>query len=85
MQAEKTLLCVDDEVNTLSALKRLFRKEAVEIITAENGMAALELLKTQPVQVILTDFRMPGMTGIEFLKEAKNLTSCSACCTVWLC
>ncbi len=73
MQAEKTLLCVDDEVNTLSALKRLLRKEEVQIITAESGMAALELLKTQQVQLILTDFRMPGMNGIEFLKQAKQI------------
>lgn len=73
MQSEKTLLCVDDEVNTLSALKRLLRKEAVQILTAESGTAALELLKTQPVQLILTDFRMPEMNGIEFLKQAKQI------------
>lgn len=69
----RTLLLVDDEASILSALKRLFRREGYHILTATSGTEALALLAQQPVEVILSDQRMPGMTGIEFLREARRL------------
>jgi CheY-like chemotaxis protein len=69
----RTLLLVDDEESILSALKRVFRRDGYQVITATSGARGLELLTQQPVNVILSDQRMPGMTGIEFLREARRL------------
>ncbi|ASU37476.1 response regulator [Herbaspirillum sp. meg3] len=68
----RRLLLVDDEVNILSALKRLLRQDKYEITTANNGQEALNMLENNPVDVIVTDQRMPGMTGVEFLRLAKE-------------
>lgn len=69
----RTLLLVDDEESILSALKRVFRRDGFKVVTATSGARGLELLAQQPVDVIVSDQRMPGMTGIEFLREAKRL------------
>lgn len=68
----RTLLLVDDEANILSALKRLLRQDRYDIVTAGNGQEALEILSKRLVDVIVTDQRMPGMTGVEFLRLAKE-------------
>jgi len=68
-----TLLFVDDEANILAALKRVFRKSNYNILTAESGEEGLEILKGEPVDLIVSDQRMPGMTGVEFLKQVKTL------------
>jgi response regulator RpfG family c-di-GMP phosphodiesterase len=64
---------VDDEENILSSLRRLLRRDGYTILTATGGLAALELLATHPVDVIISDQRMPGMTGVEFLRKAKDM------------
>jgi EAL domain-containing protein (putative c-di-GMP-specific phosphodiesterase class I)/CheY-like chemotaxis protein len=69
----RTLLLVDDEESILSALKRVFRRDGYQVVTATSGARGLELLAQQPIDVIVSDQRMPGMTGIEFLREAKRL------------
>jgi CheY-like chemotaxis protein len=69
----RTLLLVDDEVAIISALKRLFRRDGYQLLTAHSGAEALELLATHPVDVIVSDQRMPGMTGVEFLRRTKAL------------
>ena len=69
----RTLLLVDDEPNILTALKRLFRPAGYQVLTAASGLEALELLATRPVDVILSDQRMPGMSGVELLRRAKAL------------
>ena len=67
------ILCVDDEENILSALERVFMEEDdYEVITALNGEKGLEILKERPVDLIISDQRMPGMSGTEFLKEARK-------------
>lgn len=68
-----TLLLVDDEEGVLSALKRLFRRDGYRILTASGGQQALNLLAEQEVDVIISDQRMPGMTGVDFLRQAKLL------------
>ncbi|TDM08132.1 MAG: hypothetical protein C4K60_01100 [Ideonella sp. MAG2] len=68
-----TLLIVDDEASILSALKRLFRREGYLVLTASDGASGLELLKTQPVDVIVSDQRMPEMLGVDFLRQARLL------------
>ncbi|MGB0663970.1 MAG: EAL domain-containing response regulator [Pontibacterium sp.] len=70
---EKILLLVDDEQPVLKSLKRLLRREPYTILTASDGFEALEVLAENEVQVVLSDFRMPGMTGGELLKKAVDL------------
>ena len=70
---ERTLLLVDDEENILSSLRRLLRRDGYTILTASGGKAGLELMATHPVDVIVSDQRMPGMTGVEFLQKAKQM------------
>ncbi|EEF26972.1 two-component system sensor histidine kinase/response regulator, putative, partial [Ricinus communis] len=69
----RTLLLVDDEVNILSALKRLLRPDGYDILTAGSGEQGLALLARQPVDVIISDQRMPGINGADFLREARKL------------
>ncbi|OGB34714.1 MAG: hypothetical protein A3F78_00440 [Burkholderiales bacterium RIFCSPLOWO2_12_FULL_61_40] len=68
---QRTLLLVDDEPNVLAALKRLFRRDGYTIITANSGPEGLEALAQHKVDVIMSDQRMPGMTGVQFLRAAK--------------
>ncbi|MBJ7536182.1 HD domain-containing phosphohydrolase [Marinomonas transparens] len=64
------LLLVDDEQNVLSSLKRLFRKANCNVFIANSGQEGLEILEQQSIDVILSDARMPEMTGPEFLSKA---------------
>lgn len=70
---ERTLLLVDDEDNILSALRRLLRRDGYTILTASDGKQGLEVLAANQVDVIVSDQRMPGMTGVEFLRKAKDM------------
>lgn len=72
-QRQRTLLLVDDEDNILSALRRLLRRDGYRVVTASSGEQGLQALAEHPVDVIVTDQRMPGMTGVEFLRRAKEL------------
>ncbi|HEV8312500.1 MAG TPA: HD domain-containing phosphohydrolase [Burkholderiaceae bacterium] len=64
-----TLLCVDDEPNILSALKRLFRPCGWRVLSADGGVQALQLLEHEAVDVIISDMRMPGMDGAQLLER----------------
>ncbi len=66
------LLFVDDEVNIAKALARLFREEPIRVFTAASGSEALELLEREPIQVIVSDHRMPGISGIELLAQVRE-------------
>jgi len=67
-----TVLCVDDEANVLNALKRLFRKEGFTLLTASSGAEAMKLLRDNPVHMIISDQRMPEMSGTELMAKAKE-------------
>ena len=69
----KTLLVVDDEPGIRSALNRTLRRDGYHILTAEGGAEALEVLAVNPVQVVISDQRMPGMSGTEFLNTVRQL------------
>ncbi|MBE0437955.1 MAG: response regulator [Methylomicrobium sp.] len=71
--SERVLLLVDDEINIVKALKRSLRRDGYQILTANSGAEGLELLNGQRVGVIISDQRMPHMTGAEFLSEVKVL------------
>ncbi len=66
------LLLVDDEPNILRSLQRLFRPEGYEIVTAESAEAGLERLAEEEVDLIISDMRMPGMNGAEFLQRVAD-------------
>lgn len=70
---ERTLLLIDDEDNIIAALMRLLRRDGYRILKAGSGMEGLEILAQNEVGVIISDQRMPGMTGVEFLSNVKVL------------
>ena len=69
----QTLLIVDDDVNVLTALHRLFRRDNYRVLTASSPAEGFELLALYRVQVILCDQRMPVMSGTEFLSKVKEM------------
>ncbi|VAW98100.1 diguanylate cyclase/phosphodiesterase (GGDEF & EAL domains) with PAS/PAC sensor(s) [hydrothermal vent metagenome] len=74
MKAERTLLLVDDEDNIRRSLIRVLRRDGYTILQADSGAQGLQLLQENPnTGVILSDQRMPAMTGIEFLSQAREI------------
>jgi response regulator RpfG family c-di-GMP phosphodiesterase len=68
-----TLLIVDDEAQILSALERSLRREGYEIVAVESAAAALRVLEKRCVDAILSDQKMPGMSGVQLLARAAEL------------
>lgn len=66
-----SVLAVDDEPNIVSALRRTLRSRGFTVHTALGGAEGLQLLESQPVDVIISDMRMPEMTGAQFLQHAR--------------
>jgi len=67
-----TILFVDDELSILSTLKRLLRREPYNILTADSGQQGLEILAENSVNIVISDMRMPHMSGAEFLQQVKQ-------------
>jgi CheY-like chemotaxis protein len=67
------ILCVDDEPGIVRSIRRILKAEPVNVLTAAGGPEALDILRKQSVSLILTDYRMPEMNGIEFLEQAAPL------------
>jgi two-component system, NtrC family, nitrogen regulation response regulator NtrX len=65
------LLIVDDNPNTLASLSRAFRMEGHEVTVADNAARAVELVRTEPFDIILSDVVMPGKSGLELLEDLK--------------
>jgi two-component system response regulator HydG len=65
---------VDDEPSNLSSLERIFQREGMRVLTADNAKAALELARRHRVQVVLTDLMMPGVNGLELLRALKEVS-----------
>jgi response regulator RpfG family c-di-GMP phosphodiesterase len=70
-QSSATLLCVDDEPNILSALRRLFRGKGYHVLLAGSGAEGLALLEQEPVDLVISDMRMPEMDGARFLEQVR--------------
>ncbi len=64
------ILVVDDEARILTALRRVLRREPYEILTAETPAEALRLLDSHRVDLVVSDHKMPGMSGLELLAQA---------------
>ncbi len=72
MPPAHTVLFVDDEVNILKALQRLLRNEEMNVVCAARGQEALEILERSPAQVVVTDQRMPEMSGVDLLSQVRQ-------------
>ncbi|MEW6350854.1 MAG: sigma-54 dependent transcriptional regulator [Thermodesulfobacteriota bacterium] len=68
-----TVLVVDDEKNYLVVLEDLLIDEGYEVLTASSATEAVDIVEANPVDAILSDIKMPGMSGIELLEKAKSL------------
>ncbi|MEO0140884.1 MAG: response regulator [candidate division WOR-3 bacterium] len=71
MAAPRVLL-VDDEEDIIWGLSRALVKAGYDVLTALSGEDALSTLQTQPVDILITDIKMPGMSGLDLIVEAKN-------------
>jgi len=60
---------VDDEARILTALRRTLRREGYELLTAGTAAEAIRVLEERPVDLILSDQKMPGMSGLALLAE----------------
>lgn len=67
------ILLVDDEQPVLNALQRFFRRSGYQVITCTSGRDGLALLESsEPFQLVISDYRMPEMNGVEFLKAVRT-------------
>lgn len=66
------ILCVDDEAIPLALRKSVLETNGYQVITANSGVAALEILERQSVDLVLTDLLMPGLSGTDLAREIKQ-------------
>src|SRR6185369_14500920 len=69
-----TVLVVDDEPGIVDSLHKIFERESLRVLTAGSGGEALEIIRREPVSVLITDLMMPGMSGIDLLKASRSLS-----------
>ncbi|MDT8318224.1 MAG: response regulator [bacterium] len=69
-----TILCVDDEKSILSLLRRMLRTIDCEVLLAANAQEALQQFQDHTIALIITDYMMPGMTGMELLRHARHIS-----------
>ena len=67
------ILIVDDEPSMRELLDIVLRREGHEVFTASNGKAAVEILEREPIDLLVSDIKMPDMSGVEVLKAGKAL------------
>ncbi|RJQ52584.1 MAG: response regulator [Nitrospiraceae bacterium] len=70
---ENSILIVDDDTAVIAAIKRSLMEEPYVVYTANSGMEGLDLLKMHKIKLVISDEKMPGMTGTEFLSTVKNM------------
>jgi len=74
MSDAPTVLIVDDEPGIVDSLHKIFERESLRVLTAGSGGEALEIIRREPVSVLITDLIMPGMSGIDLLKASRSLS-----------
>ena len=73
MKKSHSILIVDDEENVCTSLKRALRNEPYEILTAQSANEGMEILKNHEIELVISDFLMPEMSGIEFFRQIRVL------------
>lgn len=69
---EPVVLCIDDDAAVLASLRRLLRDEPYDVVTATTAAQALASLRARPVEVVVSDERMPQTSGCELLAEVRQ-------------
>jgi len=69
LYSDMTILCVDDESNILRTLQRLFHRKPYKVIIADSALNALKIIENTPIDVIVSDMRMPEMDGATLLEK----------------
>ncbi len=67
-----TVLIVDDDEHVRRALRRVLRRARCQVVDAPDALTGLQLLEQEPIQVVVSDYRMPSMSGVEFLSAVKE-------------
>lgn len=67
------ILLLDDDLDILKAVERLFRTQKIALLTTTCALDALEILKKQKIKIVISDYQMKGTNGVDFLKKAKEL------------
>ncbi len=73
MDEPKCILVADNDKSIRDSISKVLRKESYEVLLAEDGAVALEILRRQPVHLLLADLRMPGLDGVQLLKATKAM------------
>jgi DNA-binding NtrC family response regulator len=73
MKRKLVILVVDDEESILKFFQRVLKKEEYTVFTADNGKEALELVNRKRPDLVILDLKMPGMNGIEILRQIKRI------------
>ena len=71
--ADRKVLVVDDEIHIVQVIAIKLRNSGFEVLTAENGVQALDIAKTQKPDIVITDYQMPVMTGLEFIEKLRKI------------
>ncbi len=66
------ILVVDEEIDILEVTKKFFNKRGFDVFIASNGMEAFRLIKDENPDLVLLDFNLPGMNGVEVLKKTRE-------------
>ena len=71
--ADRKVLVVDDEIHIVQVIAIKLRNNGFEVLTAENGVQALDIAKTHKPDLVITDYQMPVMTGLEFVEKFREV------------
>ncbi len=74
MNKSVSILVIDDDLGMLKTLDYILTDKGYEVVTLSSGAEAVELIKEKSFDIVLTDIKMPGMNGVEVLKEIKRLS-----------
>lgn len=74
MSKDVRILLVDDQPDFIETISFWMKTKGYQVISAPDGPSALESLKKNPVDIVFTDFKMPGMNGIELISKIRELS-----------